>query len=337
MQKLKSRIIICNGIRLNKDYVNVLNYTENEMLSLCETNKVAEKDDYSFIRNKGTISTGFDYETVLQCNYIAFQNKDYSNKWFFAFIDDVIYNGESNTEIKYTIDIWSTWFDYWTEESCFVVREHVNDDTVGLHTVPENLDVGQLICDYEYIANEIGAESYYYIVIASNYDPSNQTRYSGMGIYADYPQGSMWFAWLINRSNYATEVNSISQWIYDVTTQGHASDITAIFALPYQAFNLTGDIDTTTHLVGVGKGKKLQDSKTFLKSSFRAFSDYTPKNNKLFVYPTSFCRVTNNMGAYNDYKIEDFNEYNVQEQLTDNMTFEFLGVPCLRIWWKNTT
>ena len=35
------------------------------------------------------------------------------------------------------------------------------------------------------------------------------------------------------------------------------------------------------------------------------------------------------MGSYNDYKIEDFKEYDVNDNLTDNMTFEFIGVPCI--------
>ena len=146
---MTSKIRICKGINIDRNYVNVTNYSESQMLSLCESNEhlVAQANDYSFIRNRGTISTHFKYDDCLQSNYIAFQNKDYSNKWFFAWIDEVNYIGENNTEIKYTIDVWSTWFSYWTPKSCFVLREHVNDDVIGNYTQPEGLELGEYIID----------------------------------------------------------------------------------------------------------------------------------------------------------------------------------------------
>lgn len=137
----ESSIMLCSNIHLDKDYVNVLNYTENQMLSLCQSNALYTKNDYAFIRERGTIQTDCDYGIALQCNYLAFQNKDYSNKWFFAFIDDVKYLGEKNTEIVYTVDSFSTFFPSLSVDRCYVVREHVNDDTIGKHTVNENLDV----------------------------------------------------------------------------------------------------------------------------------------------------------------------------------------------------
>ena len=326
---MNSQIILVKNIGMDKSYTNVLNYTESQMLALCRANAIASADNYSFLRPTGTIFVGFTYAQCIQSNYIAFQNPDYSNKWFFAFIDDVIYKGDRNVEIKFTIDAWSTWFDKWTPKKCFINRQHVTNDTVGLHTVPENLDIGQLICDFTKNDTNLGAESYFYFVIGCNYDPSSQTRTAGVGMYADYPQGCFWFAWLVNRINYANTINDISQWIYDITKQMHADDIQTMFALPYQAFELIGDIDPTTHKVINGKGIKLDVNETFSKSTFRKFSDYTPKNNKLFVYPYSFCRVTNNMGSYNDYKIEDFNELDMNDNPTDNMTFNLIGIPCL--------
>lgn len=135
MADLTSKIILVEDINIDRDYINVLSYSESQMLNLCQTNAIASSNKYSFIRNTGKIYTDFTYEQCLQANYIAFQNPDYSNKWFFAFIDDVTYKGEKNTEITYTVDSWSTWFSYWTKKNCYVVRHHVNDDAVRkLHT-----------------------------------------------------------------------------------------------------------------------------------------------------------------------------------------------------------
>lgn len=67
------------------------------------------------------------------------------------------------------------------------------------------------------------------------------------------------------------------------------------------------------------------------------FSDFTPKNNKVYTYPYSFARITNNLGSYNDYKIENFIELDNDSQITDNMTFNIIGIPCLRLFRKNKT
>lgn len=146
---MNSRIILSKNINMDKQYTNVLSYNESQMLSLCtsQSHLVAQANDYSFLRPTGSIMAGFTYEQCLQANYIAFQNPDYSNKWFFAWIDDVIYKGDKNTEITFTIDAWSTWFEYWQKKNCYVIRHHVNDDIIGRYTLPEGLETGEYICD----------------------------------------------------------------------------------------------------------------------------------------------------------------------------------------------
>lgn len=166
------KIILCKGINMDRDYVNVLNYTESQMLTLCQSQNhlVASSNDYSFIdMSKGVIYTDFNYDTCINANYIAFQNPDYSQKWFFAFLDDVVYKGDKNTELRFTVDSWSTWFDYWTAKTCFVAREHVNDDTIGLHTIPENLDVGEVTCDSLFRSQDMSETGY--IGVLTTYVP----------------------------------------------------------------------------------------------------------------------------------------------------------------------
>ena len=337
MADFKSQIILARNIAIDKEYTNVLNYTENQMLALVNDKEhyIDSRNDYRFLRPQESIFVDFKYDECIKANYIAFQNKDYSNKWFFAWIDEVIFHSDSNCEIKYTIDAWSTWFDYWKAKRCFVAREHVNDDTIGKHTIPENIDVGQLKCDFQQTSNIIGADSFYWLVIACNFNPANKTRYAGIGKYGNYPQGSMWFAWLINNNELSdgSDINEVTDWIFDITEKKHASDIQAIFALPYQAFNLD-DVDMTTHLVTNGRGNMLNEDFSFSKKSIRTFKnsngeiEFTPKNNKLFTYPYSFMRVSNNLGSYNDYKIEDFNSINVDGNTTDEIIFNAIGVPC---------
>lgn len=120
-----SKIILCRDIKMDREYNNVIDYNESDMVALCQANKIVDKLGYSYIRHQNVIQTDFTISQCLQANYIAFQNPDYSNKWFFAFIDDVKYIGDKNTEITYTIDSWSTFFKDITLKTCMVVREHV--------------------------------------------------------------------------------------------------------------------------------------------------------------------------------------------------------------------
>ena len=50
--------------------------------------------------------------------------------------------------VEIETDVWQSWMFDITFKNSFIEREHVNDDTFGLHTVPEGLDTG------EYIINE---------------------------------------------------------------------------------------------------------------------------------------------------------------------------------------
>lgn len=140
---MNSKILLVKNIKIDREYTNVLSYSEIQMLELCQANLVAQADNYSFLRTSGSIMVAFTYSQCLQANYIAFQNPDYSNKWFFAWIDDVIYKGNENTEITFTIDAWSTWFSKLQVTQSFVVREHVIQDIAGKYTQPENLEVGE--------------------------------------------------------------------------------------------------------------------------------------------------------------------------------------------------
>lgn len=239
---MTSKIRLCKDINIDRNYVNVTDYSESQMLTLCESSShlVASANDYSFIRNKGTISTNFNYSDALQSNYIAFQNKDYSNKWFFAWIDEVIYNGEQNTEIKYTIDVWSTWFSYWNEKTCFVVREHVNDDTIGLHTVPENLDIGEVVEEEtEEIYLEGQNHDYYYIVMTT-YDPVWED-FTGVNKINGNVVGSKLFAF----ENYdgSVGVANLKSFIKATAKASKLDSIQAIFIAP-RSINRKYDINS---------------------------------------------------------------------------------------------
>lgn len=321
---MNSKIILVKNINIDRQYTNVLSYSENQMLELCQSqgHLVASADDYSFVRPTGTIMAGFTYSQCLQANYIAFQNHDYSNKWFFAWIDDVIYKGDRNTEITFTIDAWSTWFDYWTKKTCFINRQHVNDDTIGINTIPENLDVGEVV--QESITEDLayGNEYGYWIAVATNWkikdgttgyellEQDKGTQYAGITVFDNVVFGTQIFLIHITQlSDFANLYLLISRTNMD----GHVADIENIFIVPDALIELS---KLTVHNASIGDNLPfsfytMAYDMTPAKfnteiDKISSFNDYTPKNNKCFVYPYNYLFVSNNNGSNNIYKYEDF-------------------------------
>lgn len=321
---MNSKILLVKNIHIDRQYTNVLSYSEVQMLELCQANLVAQADNYSFLRPTGSIMAGFTYSQCLQANYIAFQNPDYSNKWFFAWIDDVIYKGDKNTEITFTVDAWSTWFDKWQKKTCFINRQHTNNDTIGLHTIPENLDVGEVI--QESITEDLayGNDFGYWVAVASNWtikdgssgaealESNKGTQFAGITVYDNTVFGTQLFFFHI------TAISSFKDLVLlllRTNVDKHIEDVQNIFILPEVAIDPSKLIQHTA--------KVISDENTFSFytmsydmspekfnteiDKITSFSDYTPKNNKCFVYPYNYLFVSNNQGSNNIYKYEDFN------------------------------
>jgi len=314
MPNRNSKLLICKNIKLDKSYKNVLSYNEQQMLSLCSSNDhlVRISENYSFIRNQNYINTKFSYDDCLKCNYMAFQNPDYSNKWFFAFIDNVEYLGENSTRIYYTIDVFSTWFDYWDPSPCFVEREHVNDDTVGLHTIPEGLETG------DYIINESNNLSnkmnLCYICVAVTYVPDNtpQLDYEGR-VYNNIFSGNLL---LLFRN-----ADDCTRFIKCYDKMSRAEAITNIYMVPILATGVSPDDGPQWKTYTYGSGSSAistefailpyslgdaQIEQDLTVSNINSLNGYTPKNNKLKVFPYSYLSITNNNGAEVTFKYEDF-------------------------------
>lgn len=293
----QSKIIIAKNIKIDKEYKEVLNYTENQMLSLVESKQVASALDYSFIRDKGTISTNFTYNQALQCNYMAFQNKDYSNKWFFAWIDDVRYVNDGVTEIAFTVDSWSTWFDKVNVSSSFVVREHVNDDTIGKHTLPENLETG------DFVVNNVTYDSKLAdtCICTMLSDDSTTTTSDVKGdLFNGVFSGCKY---ILNNRNTAG-VNSLNQILSDYDNAGKGDAVVGMFMCPTGV--IAGwDPEST---IGIDLGRTdYPFTWNYNSVSLNSTLDgYTPKNNKLFVYPFNYLAVSNNNGIEKVYQYEYF-------------------------------
>ena len=272
-----SKVIIARNIKVDRDYKNVLTYSESEMLSLCQTNKVYENSTYEFLKeNESPMYVGCDYQTALKGNYIAFQNPNYSNKWFFAFIDRVELNSETSSMIYFTIDVFSTWFDYWNKMPCMVMREHTNDDTIGANTIDEGLAVPDVMGHTDLTTTFINQALY--ICVATNWDISDgatETSYEDplthatVVVQAVKPADGRGYtgASMFNRGVYGqllclftfddVGIGNLEHFIDITNRQGHIADIHNMSIIPACIFTSGTDLISKNRIALIKSGDQV--------------------------------------------------------------------------------
>ena len=123
-------------------------------------------DNCTYQRKDSIVRFPAHIDSILEYNYCMYQNEYYSNKWFYCFITDKKYINDNMTELTIKTDVFQTWQFDLTYKRCFVEREHVNDDTIGLHTVPEQLEIG------DYVQNSVstfGFNDYCFLIQVQKY------------------------------------------------------------------------------------------------------------------------------------------------------------------------
>jgi len=323
---MNSKIMLCSGIKLEKDYKHVLTYTENQMVALCTSKAKVSRNSYSFIKHgKNTIEVDVDFATCLKCNYMAFQNTDYSNKWFFAFIDSIEYRNNYTTRINFTVDVFHTWFDYWTPEPCFIIREHVNDDTIGLHTIPEGLETGEYVVQ-SHVRNASLQDTE--IVISSERDFSDYIkRFGGVynGIFTGFPYYCFQKGYIPDQT-LAEYYASIEESIIGLENS-HPGSIKSIFLAPRNLTNGSSGFITQTY-------QPVEMQQTI--DAITNLNGYVPKNNKLLTYPFVAINMSNGQGANAIYHQELFTKdsngklrFQIEECLTPGCS-----IRCYPIYYK---
>lgn len=303
-----SIVMICKNIKLDKGYQNVLTYTEQQMYNLCYTNKIDYANDFQFIKEEdNSVIVPFTYENCMKSNYMAFQNPRYSNKWFFAFVDSVNYVSDKATKINFTIDVFATWYEYWTAKQCFVVREHVMDDTVGLHTIPEGLETGEYICNNEDYYD--GFDTLYYMIQATEdyaLPLGGATNFGGI--------------FLAGNTYWADSYTHFADILRLFASAGKSDAIYNAYLIPYNL--ISGGIPSSpTSYRWEGISSPVSDYKIINKPT--TLDSYSPINGKLKTFPYMYLLVSNNNGSSNIYHYERFHE---QEYL-GHCDFEIKGIP----------
>lgn len=285
-----------------------------------------EEEECSYQRKDDTIyfptgDNGLTYEDLLSYNYCMYQNTSYDDKWFYAYITKVEYDNDGMSKIEIKTDVFQTWqFDI-TYKRMFIEREHVNNDTIGLHTIHEGLETGEYVqveknessaqvSNLSYLSNVLT------VVGATAYpSPRGQEGHGSRPTSPTYNNVRSGLYYMIPQS--ANDLNSLIENV-ELTPD---CEIYTIFMIPasilpniiYVDYSYT-DLDGSTinykmspvpnSSTYYGMGNAYINKPTTLDNT------YTPRNKKLLTYPYQYLLISNNGGNVNTYRYEEFTSTN---------------------------
>lgn len=311
----------------------------------------AEDNDYTYVRKDSVIRAGLEYDNIIEYNYVMYRNTAYSNKWFYAFITDMQYVNDRMTNITIKTDVFQTWQFDLEYKKTFVEREHVNDDTIGKHTIPENLELGEFeIVDHKNIpmwedeiytwswcpcfcvsalpplasgetsiygaANQIGgvASSLYFFAVKSNEDAVKfiEKAYGDAQTTSDA---------IVNV--FMIPSCCVHGTFIDHKVDGHeasrnpASDV---YLYPLYNFYQTDENDTPDGNLSY----RLQQPRILAEN-------YQPRNNKLYTSPYSYIYMSNNGGQDVNLKWEDFPIERIGSNSMPTISYRKFYVPSVSV------
>lgn len=301
----------------NSDLKNVQSYPSRaEQISTIQGLLTHKYEHINIIRRDSDLILKGVNEDLTQCNYLMYQNADISNKWYFAFIDNVKYNSLNSVIISHTIDVWQTYqFDI-TYYKNLILRSHVakSADTVGRWLAPEPISVAPEFERKHNVFDDLSWTPQYVLHSTSVYNPNTKKyEYKGNGIGASL---SAEYGIFVNNDddvqtvvkNYgklsaaealkSNDDDEYSNWISDLLTgqtidkavklisttsisqlQDHRNELIGLYAIPAWVHSGTNKYATNNI--------KKKDVATTLPTTTLACG-YAPRNKKML---SSLCKA----------------------------------------------
>ena len=313
-----NNVRLLTGIPFNKDYENTLYFNDRTT----QYNYFVSKTKYinglpvawadisyqRYLRN--SLKLEINAEAIYDCNYMMFQNSNFGDRWFYAFITNVEYIANKVCRIDYEIDEIQTWFQDCTLHASFVEREHIAVDVVGNNRVEEGIDYGEY---YLRSLSQSGSTDKSVIVVAVDKLPESIPQ---MLYYVYRGIGSGLYYWIYDESEQGViSVNDlIDRYVRGRFSGCNKDDIIAIFQTPkvmwvdYNASPTSGQTDSYLN-------NRFMTTQAWVNYPFTFDHDmmlptdinnYTPRNKKLLQYPYNFLYVTDGRSASATYNYEDF-------------------------------
>lgn len=306
------------AVPLENDYKHTFHFENvEEQRDYFNSRVVKTVESCTYQRKENIIRFPACIDDLLNCNYVMYRNNAHSDKWYYAFIVRMDYKNDEMTEITIETDVLQSWkFDYIVKPS-FIEREHVDNDEIGLHTYPEQLETGEYVINGKNRNASLLATS---LIIGTTVDLNNfndpvfsASKYAGVG-------GDTYNGLFSGVKYYKVTQTEMKRVIKDLARFGQSDAIVTIFTCPSLFVSATYPTDktyTTDNPVGYaevnaseGATRKewintfgIEETPNYKPTNLNG---YVPKNNKLFTYPYCYMLMSNNSGGSAVYKYELF-------------------------------
>ena len=306
--KTISRVHLLN-VPLENDYKHTIYFNDKESQVNYFLNKSLHSfDQVSYQRENFKIRIPKHIDKINNCNYVMYQNTFYTDKWYYAFIKSKKYINDNVTEVEIETDSIQTFMFDITIKPSFVEREHVTDDTIGAHTIPEGLETGEYVDQFVSYA-ELSSFQYInqsYIVIAVSENGLNLTYPSGSKVYGNVFSGLYYLVF--------EKPSDAEAYIRDIQDEVTEDIIYSIFMIPKDLLDTNAEDfqwfkpEGKNYYMGyVPYGTRAIDIKLAEVTKLNYLDGgYVPRNKKLLTFPYRYLLVSNNAGSTATYNYEDF-------------------------------
>ena len=219
------------SVPLESDYSNTLWFPNVEAQTTYFTGKIVKTfDDFNYIKKDNTIVVAEEIDKLYNCNYIMYKNTNFSNRWFYAFINRMEWASNGSTRLYVSTDVIQTWFFDITYYQSYVDRCHSDTDVAGDNIVPEDFTTGeaggyQVAGSYDVTPDGIA------VFATSTYSGESKTGSVNSGIYSgaqnlvdfhiDNPGvGTILDSYVKNGT--ATAVIRLQQYPYNLKSDSHS-------------------------------------------------------------------------------------------------------------------
>lgn len=282
-----STIRLYANVPLDNSYTNTLwfnSLAEQESYFHGTASVIATLSNQYYQRaSKNTLKIQYPVGSCYNCNYLAFRNSSFENKWFYAFVTNVEYVNNEVTEITYELDYMQSFLKDVSIVSCFVEREHClpSEDVEGNFILPEPVTVEDYL--YDGYSKIYDASRVRFLVLTNEKDSlSTQGKILGNNFYGCD-------VWCYDS---ASGVNDL---LDEYKTKPES--VMGIYAIPADAITENGP-------VSILNTAPVELPYTLVNPF--VFGSYSPRNRKLFTFPYSGIVVGDSSGNTKIFRREFF-------------------------------
>jgi hypothetical protein len=286
---------------LESDYRNTLWFPNREAQTNYFLGKTVKTfTNFNYIKKNNTIVVEGEVDLFYNCNYIMYQNANFTNKWFYAFIDRIEWASNNSVRLFVSTDCIQTWFFDITYFQSYVDRCHSDTDVAGDNIVPEDFSIGNQMGYYQVGSIDMTPNGIYVFATADpTGTPNNGTMESGIFSGAGKMIG-------LNTS----QIDTLKSHLNTYVTNGTATAVSRIQQVPLNPPKSVSYAKHPTHLDCIGKN---------------GITSYTPKNNKLLsgALTTAYVQMYGQELAFNP---EGINGSDIKLKIGVDVTTGTVGV-----------